>query len=95
MFHIILACQFKRFLANTWIESLTLGTRRVEDGRVGFRFPVALDVSFESPPQSGLPWLRFPSPLIKPEVWISRIRLSDWILLKTHAGRQVLSALAT
>ena len=28
--------------------------------------------------------LRFPSPLIKPDVRISRIRLSDWLHLKAH-----------
>jgi len=37
---------------------------------------------------------RFPSPLIKPDMRSYRIRLSDWLLLKAHAGRQVLSALA-
>ena len=30
--------------------------------------------------------LRFPSPLIKPDVRISRIRLSDWLHRKAHAG---------
>jgi hypothetical protein len=29
---------------------------------------------------------RFPSPLIKPDVRISRIRLSDWLHLKAHGG---------
>jgi len=37
---------------------------------------------------------RFPSPLIKPDMRSYRIRLSDWILLKAHAGQQVLSTLA-
>jgi len=37
---------------------------------------------------------RFPSPLIKPDMRSYRIRLSDWLLLMAHAGRQVLSALA-
>ncbi len=39
------------------------------------------------PPQSGLPWPRFPSPLIEPDVPISGIRLSDWLLRKAHGGR--------
>src|SRR4029453_3717180 len=30
--------------------------------------------------------LRFPSPLIKPDVRISRIRLSDWFHLTAHGG---------
>ena len=30
--------------------------------------------------------LRFPSPLIKPDVRISRIRLSDWLHLEAHGG---------
>ena len=29
---------------------------------------------------------RFPSPLIKPDVWISNIRLSDWFHRSTHAS---------
>jgi hypothetical protein len=29
---------------------------------------------------------RFPSPLIKPDVQISRIRLSDWLHLTAHGG---------
>jgi hypothetical protein len=30
--------------------------------------------------------LRFPSPLIKPDVRISRIRLTDWLHLAAHGG---------
>lgn len=30
--------------------------------------------------------LRFPSPLIKPDVRISRIRLSDWLHREAHGG---------
>ena len=33
------------------------------------------------------PTLRFPSPLIKPNVPISGIRLSDWLQHKAHDGR--------
>jgi hypothetical protein len=44
---------------------------RVEDGRGG--------VSLVAMP-------RLPSPLIKPDVQISRIRLSDWLHLMTHGG---------
>ena len=29
---------------------------------------------------------RFPSPLIKPDVRISRIRLSDWLHREAHGG---------
>src|SRR3954470_20104675 len=29
---------------------------------------------------------RFPSPLVKPDVRISRIRLSDWLYLRAHGG---------
>jgi hypothetical protein len=32
------------------------------------------------------PTLRFPSPLIEPDVPISGIRLSDWFHRKAHAG---------
>jgi hypothetical protein len=31
------------------------------------------------PVSQSAPWLRFRSPLIEPDVRISRIRLSDWI----------------
>jgi hypothetical protein len=44
---------------------------RVEDGRGGLGHAATL---------------RFPSPLIKPDVRISRIRLSDWLHRKAHAG---------
>src|SRR3954468_5751619 len=45
--------------------------RRVEDGRGGLGHAASL---------------RFPSPLIKPDVRISRIRLSDWFHLTAHGG---------
>src|SRR4051812_38435235 len=45
--------------------------RRVEDGRGGLG-------------HAATP--RFPSPLIKPDVRISRIRLSDWFHLAAHGG---------
>jgi len=57
---------------------------RVEEGRSGGRLPVAMAGAFAAAPQSGLPWLRFPSPLIEPDLRISRIRLSDWLHLKAH-----------
>ena len=38
--------------------------------------------AFAAPPQSGLAWLCFLSPLIEPDRQISRIRLSE----KTHAS---------
>jgi hypothetical protein len=59
---------------------------RVEERRGGGRLPVAVGGPFEPPPQSGLPWLRLPSPLVKPDVRISRIRLSDWLHLAAVGG---------
>jgi hypothetical protein len=44
---------------------------RVEEGRGGLRL-------CQSP--------RFPSPLIKPDVRVSRIRFSDWLHRQTHGG---------
>jgi hypothetical protein len=49
---------------------------RVEDRRGGGSLPVGCRRRFRPPPQSGLTWLRFLSPLVKPDVQISRIRLS-------------------
>ncbi len=40
--------------------------------------------AFAAAPQSDLPWPRFPSPLIEPDLRISRIRLSDWLHLQAH-----------
>ena len=45
---------------------------RVEEGRGGL---------------GRLASLRFPSPLIEPDLRISRIRLSDWLHRKAHGGR--------
>src|SRR4051812_30202668 len=50
------------------------GARRIEDGRGGLGHAATL---------------RFPSPLIKPDVRISRIRLSDWFHLAAHGGGRV------
>ena len=44
---------------------------RVEDGRGGLGHAATL---------------RFPSPLIKPDVRVARIRLSDWLRVKAHGG---------
>jgi len=52
---------------------------RVEDGRGGVSLPVDHGGAFAPPPQSGLAWLRFPSPRVEPDVRISRIRLSPVI----------------
>ena len=60
-----------------FLESLGLevkGEGRVEDGR-GSLWPMAKP--------------RFPSPLIKPCVQVSRTRLSDWIHRKGHGGWSV------
>src|SRR5215212_8258530 len=59
-----------------FLEDGRLELVRVEDGRGGFSLPVGCGGAFAPPPQSGLAWLRFPSPLIEPDVRISRIRLS-------------------
>src|SRR3954470_15849663 len=55
----------------TLTVSARLRYRRVEDGRGGLGHAATL---------------RFPSPLIKPDVRISRIRLSDWFHLTAHGG---------
>ena len=49
---------------------------RVEERRGGGRLPVAMAGAFAAAPQSGLPWPRFHSPLIEPDVPISGI----WLL---------------
>ncbi len=41
----------------------------------GGGLPVAVAGAFAAAPNYGLPWLRFPSPLIEPDLRISRIRL--------------------
>ncbi len=46
---------------------------RVEEGRGGL---------------GHVAWLRFPSPLIEPDMRISRIRLSDWFHLRAHGVGQ-------
>ncbi|MBA3761584.1 MAG: hypothetical protein H0X07_13745, partial [Gemmatimonadales bacterium] len=59
------------------VSHLPPGTSsRVEDRRGGCSLPVGCRRRFRPPPQSGLTWLRFLSPLVKPDVQISRIRLS-------------------
>src|SRR3954453_19932602 len=55
----------------TLTVSARLRYRRVEDGRGGLGHAATL---------------RFPSPLIKPDVRISRIRLSDWLQPAAHGG---------
>ena len=37
-------------------------------------------------PQSVAPWLRLSSPLIEPDLRISRIRLSDWFHVQARVG---------
>src|SRR4051794_24764151 len=60
-----------------WVEPSStgkprrLGARRVEDGRGG--------LGHVATP-------RFPSPLVKPDVRITRIRLSDWLHREAHGG---------
>ncbi len=67
-----------------FVVRLSDSRSRVEEGRGGGRLPVVMTGAFAAAPQSGLPWPRFPSPLIEPDVRISRIRLSDWLHLKAH-----------
>ncbi len=50
--------------------------RKSSVGRGGGRLPVAMAGAFAAAPQFSLPWPRFPSPLIEPDVRISRIRHS-------------------
>src|SRR5215217_1587918 len=62
----------ERFLPElTLTVSAGLSHRRVEDGRGSLGHAATL---------------RFPSPLIKPDVRISRIRLSDWFQPAAHGG---------
>ena len=71
-------------------------SRRVEDGRGDMRtqgVAVTGSFRFRPVPQSG-PSLRFPSPLIKPCMRISRIRLSDCLHLKAHGVWLTCSAFA-
>jgi hypothetical protein len=58
----------------TLTVSVRLRHRRVEDGRGGLGHAATL---------------RFPSPLIKPDVRIARIRLSDWFQPAAHGGHRV------
>ncbi len=80
--------QVYAFLMIAWLFGIE---SRVEEGRGGGRLPVAMAGAFAAAPQSGWPWPRFPSPLIEPDVRISRIRLSDWLHRKAH-GRRPLQA---
>ena len=70
--------------------SAPFGPTRVESRRsavaVGSgELPLAGGFRLVPVPQSE-PSLRFSSPLIKPDVRISRIRLSDWFHLEAHGG---------
>src|ERR1700730_3127102 len=58
-------------IASASVASFFPRLSRVEDGRGGLGHAATL---------------RFPSPLIKPDVRISRIRLSDWLHRKAHVG---------
>src|ERR1022692_2348933 len=75
-------------------RQLTCNPRRGSVLGLGVRCPVesrtgavavasrwlTIELAFAAPPQSGLTWLCFLSPLIEPDRRISRIRLSE----KTH-----------
>jgi hypothetical protein len=63
-------CYVNRAFAATAVTSISR-LGRVEDGRGGLSLRQSL---------------RFPSPLIEPDVPISGIRLSDWFHRKAHAG---------
>ena len=63
---------------------------RVEDGR-GDLGGEELPFAGQGQCLSSHPKLRFPSPLIEPDVRISRIRLSDWFHVKAHADRPTCS----
>ena len=64
------------------------GARRVDDWRGGGRrMGVAVPGGFRSwPVPHSPPWLRFQSPLVEPDVRISRIRLSDEIMPSPTEG---------
>ena len=64
-----------------WVESRT--------GAVALVFRWLLDEAFAAPPQSGLAWLCFLFPLVKPDMQISRIRLSPILRPSLSAGRRV------
>jgi hypothetical protein len=58
-----------------WFRCSAIG--RVGERRRGYRSRVANPASFQAGPQSRRTILGFHSPLVKPDVRISRIRLSD------------------
>ena len=58
-----------------WLRCSPIG--RVGERRRGYRSRVADPASFQAGPQSRRTILGFHSPLVKPDVRISRIRLSD------------------
>ena len=73
-------------------SALTATKRMVGRLELGDRFRVAasffwrLRTSSRKGAVTRCDVLRFPSPLIKPDVRISRIRLSDWLHRKAHGG---------
>src|SRR5579864_4437825 len=62
---------------------------RCSEGKIGReskQFQPQMDSRVEE--RRGVAWaIRFPSPLIKPDVRISRIRLSDWLHDRLTTGR--------
>jgi len=57
-------------------------------GAVALAFRWLLDGAFAPPPQSDLAWLCFLFPLVKPDMQISRIRLSPILRPSRLAGRR-------
>ena len=63
-----------------------MGRSRVEEWRGGLGVALRVDRPFRLPVPEYPTMLRFHSPLIEPDVRISRIRLSDKMLMLAHTS---------
>src|ERR1700720_2597953 len=83
-------------MSAAWFSSVRTPVKRIEGLVTASQIPAASAASFFFPRFSRVEegrgglghaaTLRFPSPLIKPDMQISRIRLSDWLHRKAHAS---------
>ncbi len=82
-------------MSAAWFSSVRTPAKRIEGLVTTSQIPAASAASFfclRSRVEDGrgglghAATLRFPSPLIKPDVRISRIQLSDWLHRKAHVG---------